>query len=216
MSTTETESAQLPTDRRDQPSLSVHALGVAVAGFGVLALLTAVGVDVPWDIAFAGGAAAAGAAVLAGVAFRRRTDGLVVLGLVLGTLALAASASDVSLEGPIGDRDYRPVESSDVRRDYDVAIGQLTLDLTATSFAASETEIDANVGIGDLTVIVPDDVVVDVDARVSAGEVTVFGRSEDGFDSEITATNRPLGADGSRTLRLDAHVGAGHLAVREE
>jgi hypothetical protein len=44
----------------------------------------------------------------------------------------------------------------------------------------------------------------------------VFGRSESGFDSHITSTNRPFGADGTRTLRLEAHVGAGHLVVREE
>jgi phage shock protein PspC (stress-responsive transcriptional regulator) len=207
---------EAPAARPRQPSLFVPVLGLLLAGFGFLALLSALDVDVPWDIALAVGAVVAGVAVVAGAVLQRRTGGLLVVGLLLGTLAVAVSAIDVRLEGPIGDRDYRPFESADVERNYDVAIGQLVVDLSTTSLAAGETEVDANVGIGDLIVVVPDDVVVDVDAEVSAGEVTVFGRSESGFDSHITSTNRPFGADGTRTLRLEAHVGAGHLVVREE
>jgi phage shock protein PspC (stress-responsive transcriptional regulator) len=207
---------ETPAARPRQPSLFVPALGVLLAGVGFLALLTAVGVDVRWDVALAVAALAAGVAVVASAVLRRRTGGLLVLGLVLGTLAVAVSAIDVRLDGPIGERAYRPFEGSEVHRDYDVAIGKLTIDLSATDLTPGETEVDANVGIGDLTVIVPDDVVVDVDAEASAGEVTVFGRSESGVDAHITSTNRPFGADRSRTLRLEAHTGVGNVLVLEE
>ena len=52
--------------------------------------------------------------------------------------------------------------------------------------------------------------------EASAGEVTVFGRSESGLDAEITSTHRPFGADRSRTLRLEAHAGVGNVLVLQE
>ena len=116
-----------------RPSLFVPALGILLAGVGFLALLGVVGVDVRWDVALAVAALAAGVAVVASALTRRRTGGLLVLGVILGTLAVAVSAIDVRLDGPIGERDYRPFAASDVHRDYDVAIGKLTVDLANTA-----------------------------------------------------------------------------------
>jgi phage shock protein PspC (stress-responsive transcriptional regulator) len=106
--------AATPAVRPRQPSLLLPGLGVLVAAAGALALLDAVGVDVRWDVALAVGAIGTGVAVVAGVALRRRTGGLVVVGLVLTALAVAVSAVDVRLEGPIGSRTYSPVEPGDL------------------------------------------------------------------------------------------------------
>ena len=169
------------------------------------------GVDVRWDVALAVGAICTGVAVVAGVALRRRTGGLVVVGLMLAALAIAVSAVDVRLEGPIGTRDYSPVEASDLKRDYDISVGDLELDLSNAALAAGDTEIDANVGVGELTVIVPEDVGLEVDASASAGKVTVFGRSESGVDADLSESIPTRGSD--RTLRIDAHVGLGDVIV---
>ena len=99
-----------PAKRPRQPSLLLPGLGVLLAAAGALALLEAVGVDVRWDVALAVGAIGTGVAVVAGVALRRRTGGLVVVGFVLAALAIAVSAVDVRLEGPIGTRIYSPVD----------------------------------------------------------------------------------------------------------
>jgi phage shock protein PspC (stress-responsive transcriptional regulator) len=206
--------AAIPAARPRQPSLLLPGLGVLLAALGALALLDAVGVDVRWDVALAVGAIGTGVAVVAGVALRRRTGGLVVVGLVLATLAIAVSAVDVRLEGPIGTRVYTPVETSDLKRDYDISIGDLELDLSNAALAAGETEVDANVGIGELMVIVPDGVAVDVDASASAGEVTVFGRRESGVDADLSASIHA--PDSDRTLRIDAHVGLGDVIVERE
>jgi phage shock protein PspC (stress-responsive transcriptional regulator) len=203
-----------PAARPRQPSLLLPGLGVLLAAAGALALLDAVGVDVRWDVALAVGAIGTGVAVVAGVALRRRTGGLVVVGLVLASLAVAVSAVDVRLEGPIGSRVYSPVETSDLKRDYDISIGDLELDLSNAALAAGDTEVDANVGIGELMVIVPDGVAVDVDASASAGEVTVFGRSESGVDADLSASIHAPRSD--RTLRIDAHVGLGDVIVERE
>ena len=203
-----------PAARPRQPSLLLPGLGILLAAAGSLALLDAVGVDVRWDVALAVGAIATGIAVVAGVALRRRTGGLVVVGLVLATLAVAVSAVDVRLEGPIGTRVYSPVETGDLKRDYDISIGDLELDLSNAALVAGETEVDANVGIGELRVIVPDGVAVDVDASASAGEVTVFGRSESGVDADLSASIHAPASN--RTLRIDAHVGLGAVIVERE
>jgi phage shock protein PspC (stress-responsive transcriptional regulator) len=206
--------AATPAARPRQPSLLLPGLGVLLAAAGALALAEALGVDVRWDVALAVGAIGTGIAVVAGVALRRRTGGLVVVGLVLAALAVAVSAVDVRLEGPIGNRVYSPFETSDLKRDYDISVGDLELDLSNAALAAGDTEVDANVGIGALTVIVPDDVAVDVDASASAGEVTVFGRSESGVDADLSESIGVLGSD--RTLRIDAHVGLGEVVVERE
>jgi phage shock protein PspC (stress-responsive transcriptional regulator) len=208
------DDAATPAARPRQPSLLLPGLGVLMAAAGALALAQAVGVGVRWDVALAVGAIGTGVAVVAGVALRRRTGGLVVVGVVLAALAVAVSAVDVRLEGPIGNRVYAPFETSDLKRDYDISIGDLEVDLSNAVLAAGDTEVDANVGIGALTVIVPDDVAVDVDASASAGDVTVFGRNESGVDADLSERISAPGSD--RTLRIDAHVGLGEVVVERE
>jgi phage shock protein PspC (stress-responsive transcriptional regulator) len=206
--------ATSPAARPRQPSLFIPAVGILLAAAGVLALVSAAGVDVRWDYALAVGAIATGVAVAAGAYFRRRTGGLLIVGVVLATLAVAVSAIDVELEGPVGERLYRPFTSSEVDRNYEMSIGDLTVDLTRTTLTEGVTEIDANVGIGQLTVIVPDDVAVDVEASASAGDVNVFGRRDDGFDARVTEVNVPR--DATQTVRIDAHVGFGDLRIERE
>ena len=200
-----------PAKRPRQPSLLLPVLGVLLAAAGALALAEALGVDVRWDVALAVGAIGTGVAVVAGVALRRRTGGLVVVGFVLAALAVAVSAVDVRLVGPIGTQVYSPSATTDLKRNYDTSIGDLKLDLSNAALDAGDTEVDANVGIGELTVIVPEDVGLDVDASASAGKVTVFGRSESGVDSDLSESIPTRGS--GRTLRIDAHVGLGDVRV---
>ena len=195
------------------PSLLLPVLGLLLAAAGVLAFFSAVGVDIRWDLALAVAATAVGVAVVAGAFLRRRTGGLVVVGLTLAGLALAVSAIDVRLEGPVGDRMYQPASADDMSRSYELAVGELDIDLSNTALESGSTPIDANVGIGDLTVIVPRGVVVDVDATASAGSVSVFGREETGVDSDIRVTGIGAPPNLDKRLVLDAHVGLGSVTV---
>lgn len=195
------------------PSLLVPVLGLLLAAAGLLAFLSAVGVDIRWDLALAVAATSVGVAVVAGAFLRRRTGGLVVVGLTLAGLALAVSAIDVRLEGPVGDRMYQPTAAEDVSRSYELAIGELDLDLSNTALAPGDTSVDANVGIGDLTVVVPQGVAVDVEATASAGSVSVFGREESGVDSELRASGGGGSAHPDQKLVIDAHVGLGSVTV---
>jgi phage shock protein PspC (stress-responsive transcriptional regulator)/predicted membrane protein len=203
----------LPPRTPRPPSLFVPVLGLLLAGAGLLAFLSAVGVDIRWDLALAVAATAVGVVVVAGAFLRRRTGGLVVVGLTLAGLALAVSATDVRLEGPIGDRMYRPAAAEDVSRSYEMAIGELDLDLSNTALATGDTEVDVNVGIGDLTVVVPRSVPVEVDATASAGSVSVFGRQSSGVDSDLRASESGAPPNLDKKLVIDAHVGLGSVTV---
>ena len=194
-----------------QPSLFLPVFGVLLAAAGALALLEATGTDVPWTIALAAGAIGIGVVVATGAFLRRRTGGLVVVGVILATLAVTVSVIDVRLDGPIGDRTFRPFDAATVQRTYDVSIGSLTVDLTKAGLSG-DREIDANVGIGELRVVVPTDVNVDVDASASAGDVVVFGAQDDGANAQVSG--RSAGTPGaSDTLHIDAHVGLGQVVV---
>ena len=67
-----------------------------------------------------------------------------------------------------------------------------------------------------VTVVVPADAVVSVDASASAGEVTVFGRQDDGVDAQVSENSIPPGSMQSgtvKTIQIDAHVGLGNVSV---
>jgi phage shock protein PspC (stress-responsive transcriptional regulator) len=198
-----------PTPRR--PSIALPVLGLLLAATGLLALLDVLGVSIPWDIALAAGAIAVGVAVAAGAFLERRTGGLFLVGLILAATAVFVSTVDVRLEGSVGDKVSRPVLTSDLQRTYDLAAGDFVLDLRDVNLPSGATRIDANVGFGELTVRVPDDVALRVDASAGLGELHVLGRNAEGWDEELHVNDRPFGS--TSELDLDAHVGVGELTV---
>ena len=67
----------------------------------------------------------------------------------------------------------------------------------------------ASVGIGELHVLVPADVTVEVHAEAGVGRVAVFGAAS-GVAAERNDTVRAVS---TRTLRLELRTGAGHVMV---
>jgi hypothetical protein len=137
---------------------------------------------------------------------------LVALAVVLSLAGAAATWVDTDLlGGGIGDRVETPVSQADVRGGYELGIGQLTLDLTALQPAAgvSPVPVEADVGIGQLVVIVPQDANVDVVAHVAVGNIDAPGVSKGGFDIDGRSE---LAGTGTR-IRLDANVGVGEVQV---
>jgi phage shock protein PspC (stress-responsive transcriptional regulator) len=202
------EGAPRPAPR---PSIALPVLGLLVAAAGALALLDLFGVSIPWDVALAVGAIAVGLAVAAGAFFQRRTGVLFLVGLLLAGTAVVVSTVDITVDGPVGDKVWHPTVASDVQRSYDVAAGELMVDLTDVTLPSGTTEIEANVGVGELTVRVPNDVTVRVDASAGLGDLNVLGRTSEGWDRELDVTENAFGS--TKELVLDAHVGIGELNV---
>ena len=127
-----------------------------------------------------------------------------------GLFAITA-LSDVPLKGGIGDRTYQPASTTELRRDYRLAIGQLTVDLSGVALGEGTTRVNASVGVGHLVVRVPQDVDVSVNAHSGAGEVVVFGRHANGVGAD--RVSRQTSTNASHLIVLNAEAGVGQVEV---
>jgi phage shock protein PspC (stress-responsive transcriptional regulator) len=136
--------------------------------------------------------------------------GLILLGLVL--VVFAAGISDVPTRGGAGDRLWQPHSVGQLRDGYRLGAGTLTVDLTRVPFGQSPSTVHADVGMGNLEVVVPAGVPLDIHVRVGAGEAQLIDRLDNGLDVDTR-----VHADGSPTLgqlSLDLHAGLGNVHVR--
>jgi hypothetical protein len=202
----------VPTDRH-APAAATVLVGALLVLVGIGWLLDAAGIGVPWRAILPASLIAVGLACVAG-AFRGRQHALMVVGVALMVvLSLAVAVDwdlDVPLTGGVGDRTEQPRTPGDLT-EYELAVGNLEVDLRQLQVPPGTTAVEARVGVGELVVHVPSGVSVDVSARSGLGEVQVLGEQEGGFGSRIDLIADA--ASGRGTLRLDLRVGLGQVQV---
>jgi predicted membrane protein len=138
--------------------------------------------------------------------------GLIVAGVfvTIAVVAVAAIPPD-AFNGGIGERNIRITNQANLAEQYNVGLGELTLDLSDLSMTES-AEIAATVGAGDLTIMLPPEIPVDIDAAAGAGEIDLFGEIDNGISVSDTYTSDGFdSADVTLTLELD--VAAGNIKV---
>jgi predicted membrane protein len=195
-------------------------VGLVLVAIGLAWLLEALDVvDVSFLAVLPVALIAVGVAVVAG-AGRRRHSGLIALGIVLTLILTVASSFDIRLQGGIGERNVRPATAGEVDREYHLSIGQLTIDLRGLELARGTTRIDASVGLGQLTVRVPEGITVHVHGTAGAGQVTAYGQDRSGLDAELTITTVVVGGispggslQSASQLDLELSVGLGQIEV---
>ncbi len=149
--------------------------------------------------------------VLLALSFEGDHPGLVTFGVILAVITLfTAVAPTQGFRGGVGDRRIDPSSMSELESPYRLGIGSLRIDLSELPVEGT-VEIEADVGLGDLLVIVPEDVAVDVQARSGAGEVRIFGERTEGIDVEDSFTTSGSARD---VLVIDASVFMGQVEVR--
>lgn len=129
----------------------------------------------------------------------------------------------------IGSRvwDVTPADLAQQPLDYRVSAGDAVLDLTALTAEGAESAaprqrvtIDASVGLGQLTVLVPPDMLVNLSARLRAGEVLLPGAASpgrSGTDLTVVETVEPLTqGQPAYVVDLDVAIGAGNLEVHRD
>ena len=171
--------------------------GVLVVFGGVLGLLAAAGVHIPWTIALAVGAVAIGFGIVSGAVLGRRVGGLAFLGLLLAGAAVFASTVHLHLGGGVGNRTYAPLSMP--RPNYRLGIGELDLNLSQVTLAGAQTVVTARVGIGNLRVIVPNDVSVRIIGHAGIGDVNLLGHDSNGGSTDETVSI-PGGASKARLI----------------
>jgi phage shock protein PspC (stress-responsive transcriptional regulator) len=192
------------------------------AGFG-LALLAVCGILAiagAWATAAGGGAIVAGVVIVAGLwlvaaAFVGGARWLILPALALAMPAGVVSAANVSIDGGVGDREYRPVAANQVRDTYRLGVGRLVVDLRDANLPAGDRRMKVDLGVGQAVVVVPRDTCVTTKARIGAGDVALFERHSGGGVDVDWEEQRNAQADKTR-LVLDGDIGVGELAITYE
>ena len=175
----------------------------------IVALIVAAGIFV-WSRAARRDARRAEARGRRSVAWRVGAVATVVV-LVAGLAGGAAAA--VGAKGGLGERVEHPRTAADLKDEYRLGAGHLELDLSDLELPEGETRVEADLGFGELEIVLPPGVAVDVTSEVEWGDADVLGREEDGRDSHARVVD-PGFDDAERRLVVDARVRGGELSVR--
>ena len=122
-----------------------------------------------------------------------------------GFLGLVAMTG-VPMSGGVGSRFYEPVALSEVHSSYHLAFGTMTLDLRRVAFKGRTTSVAASVAAGQLTVIVPSNVVLNVSAANGVPHIYYPQGSRLFYASAPSGSHRGH-------LNLAAQVGVGRLEL---
>lgn len=194
--------------RRHRSRLALATLGLLLVTGAALAALapTVSWLTVPHIIGILGGIT--GVALIAG-AFTRAGGRLIPLAMLLSVAGVGLTAGHFDGWHGIGAQTYVPTASSDVRPVYQSSVGHLTVDLANLPADANVTT-KAELSVGQLTVIVPDDATVHVTCATNVGQVTCLGDVASG-PSHPTLTADQAGS--GPTINLTAQDGTGQVTV---
>jgi len=117
------------------------------------------------------------------------------------------SLLDVPFEGGVGERTFRPASTADLRQEYRMAIGRLTVDLTSIE-GTTISDVEISLGIGQVVVILPDEVSVRVEGDAGAGQVMILGSEQNGLGVEHSIT------ENDAVFEVRVAVGLGQVEVR--
>ncbi|MGI5377605.1 PspC domain-containing protein [Streptomyces sp. CA-251387] len=153
-------------------------------------------------------------------AFLGRTGaGSIFLAVITAGLLAASAALPKDISTHWIERNWRPATAADVQQQYDVGTGVGTLDLTRVKFTEGRTVTTrADVGVGQLKVIVPKGVTVKASIDVGVGDIQLPGDDKGDVDvapgkhKELTLAP-PTGTKEAGTLDLDLNVGVGQAEV---
>jgi phage shock protein PspC (stress-responsive transcriptional regulator) len=236
----EQPAAQVAAPPRERSYLGWTVVSIAVLVAGLITLFSVALPDTAATPGIVGGVLLAilGVGLLVGTWYgRARWLAVLAVPVALFTFVAVAAGAFVQsnpnwgrwvVEGSdgqlaIGDRTWRvtPDAAAGSPLDYRISAGDAVLDLRPLTAGAGEgrpeqrLEIDASVGVGQLQVLVPDDIRLDLSASVDVGEIAVPGAAgQGGTNRQLTTTLEP--ADGERPayiVTLDAVVGAGSITV---
>jgi hypothetical protein len=204
-----------------------HPLPLGRIAFALILLAVGVGwllhslgiIEVPWDALLPVALIAVGVVLVVG-SRTGRYSGLIAVGIVLTIFTALVTAVDLPLVGGVGERDIRPQSLSELEPRYDLAVGEMVIDLRQLPLQPGQrVHVEARVGMGELAVQVPSGsgIIIEVDARAGLGDVQVLGEEASGFGPERSVNRSSTGPTKGRpsTLSLDASVGLGEVTVNQ-
>jgi phage shock protein PspC (stress-responsive transcriptional regulator) len=198
--------------RRNRSNLGWVTLAIAFLAVGVAAFLDNVGqVDLTIGRVVALFLSVIGVGLVVGAVRHQRSVFLILLGVALIPVVMLASVLDVPLRGGIATRTVQPRAVADLQDRYELAGGELVLDLTDVPFGKEPTRVQARVGMGRLAVYLPMDAPVEVSGRSGLGAVDLFGRDEGGL--QVSMRSSAEGSERIGRITLDLETGYGVIEV---
>lgn len=192
-------------------------LGVAVLTVGVLWLLEVADVAVFGPgVIFSAALLVIGLGLLLGSILGRGRGligaGLVLLPVVLLLQVIRPFPVDVFGNGGlgVGTTSESPASAAEVRDSYQVGAGEIRLDLRDVAFT-EDRDLALQVGMGEIVLVLPEDVDVEIIGRVGAGEMDLLDSRDDGVGLSRTVVDEVDGSDAR--LTIDVNVGFGTIEV---
>ena len=203
-----------PKPPRERSKLGRITFFMVVVVMGLMAVLDLAGVPVPVSAYFAAALATIGLGLVVGAWFGR-ARGLIFLA-VLVSFGLLISTGTERWGGELGNSSYRPQSIQAVADRYDFTIGTATLDLRAVDFSKQPAEQVTTIAmkVGQLKVLLPDNVDATTVVSMDSGRAQIFGRDWDGRElgSQELTDNGPDGPGGGK-LRLNIEMNTGDVEV---
>jgi phage shock protein PspC (stress-responsive transcriptional regulator) len=150
--------------------------------------------------------------LLALSAFRGGGRWLIPPAVALAVGASVAAAADLDFRGGIGEREYRPLSAQSIPAGgYRLGVGQLVVDLRDLDWNEEQVvRVDLELGAGQASVFVPEQVCVQGSTHVGMGESEVVGERDGGVDIDHVAAGHSSMAP---RLEVDGNVDVGQLRV---
>jgi predicted membrane protein len=144
----------------------------------------------------------------------------ILLVLVLATIAAgwvigSVLSSVANREGDFSFRTEQPASIDELQDSYELGTGSLEVNLSELDLPEATTEVEARVGDGALTVVVPEEAVVRADAEAENGLVALFGRNVTGEDVKQDFEDEGYN-QAERRLSLNLSMGTGVITVLRE
>lgn len=198
--------AQRPEPRSP---LTLIVLGVAVVVAAAGAAAHQAGVDwfTPARIASLALGVVAIGLIHAGLRRRpagRHSAGLVPVALILAGAVVAMTVAghfDGPPAGGVGERVWTPLSENDIKPEYTVTMGKITLDLREVDLTGDRT-VDLRNGLGEIHVLVPENMNIRAHCDTNVGDYTC----PEGLSGGQDGTDGPV-------LTINAHSSAGNVEV---
>ncbi|MFD4262325.1 PspC domain-containing protein [Streptomyces sp. NPDC058534] len=217
-----------PGDRRSRSPRAGGPRGIGGWVFLLALLAGFLGTRLTWDDQPLGTSLQTGLACALAVfglgiavsAFLGRTGaGSVFLAIITAGLLAGSAAVPKDVGTEWTRTTWKPTAVTDVREQYEVGAGSGILDLSRLDLADGQTVTTlANVGVGRIKVVVPQDVTVRLSVEVGVGDIQLPGDDEKDVDvapgkhKEITLAPTAGAKDGG-TLDLNLQIGLGQAEV---
>jgi len=206
--------------RSGGPLMALLAIGLALATYGSLIWA---GTELSWAgdhraIALAGALAAIGLLMVVLGLAGWRAGFVAFLAVVLAVAAWSSTVvpTGIQLGGRVGDATWAPTSvTGDANYHLGVGNGVLNLSELPTE-GLSEAKIPAYVGLGELKVVVPQDLTVKVVGHVGLGEILLPGDTGSSGQGGSDVARSIVIGDGPTEVVVDAGVGIGQLTVVKE